>query len=129
MQGGALSGELESRRGTNNVRGRKNIPRVSLFRRSNHNKRIIQLIDESGTRTRVTQYGRLNSTSHQTIINALAHRAERFRSTRILSSNNASTDTPINETGTVDTSIIYDVINERERIALSEQQERDCVRN
>ncbi len=36
---------------------------------------------------------------------------------------------PINETGTVDTSKIADVIDERERIAISEQQEKECVRN
>jgi hypothetical protein len=129
VQRDALSGESESRRGTNYVRGRQNIRCVSLFRRSNHNKQIIQMIDESGTRTRVTQYGRLNTTSHQTIINALAHRAERFQSAGNLSLNNLLTGTLIDETGTVDTSKILDVINEREQIALSEQQERDYVRN
>ncbi len=43
--------------------------------------------------------------------------------------NTVTSGPPIDETGTVDTSKIADVIDKRERIAVSKQQEKECVRN
>jgi hypothetical protein len=46
-----------------------------MFRQSNQNLRIINLINEHGNRSCEVHEGRMNVISHQSVLHALEHRA------------------------------------------------------
>jgi hypothetical protein len=74
-----LSSQSDSRRRTRNkgitVQGRHNCKQASMFRQSNQNLRIINLIDEHGNCSCEVHEGRMNVISHQSVLHALEHRA------------------------------------------------------
>jgi hypothetical protein len=73
----ALSSQSESRCRTRNkgitARGRHNCKRASMFRQSNQNLRIINLIDKHGNQSCEVHEGRMNVISHQSVLHALEH--------------------------------------------------------
>ena len=75
----ALSGQSESRRRTRNkentTRGRHNCKQASMFRQSNQNLCVIDLIDKHGNQSCEVQDGRMNIISHKLVLHALEHRA------------------------------------------------------
>jgi hypothetical protein len=76
----ASSGSYESRRRANNQgeqaeRGRRNNIRTSMFRKSNQYQRTVNLVNKLGNRTSKVQEGRMNITSHNSVLAALEHRA------------------------------------------------------
>ena len=119
----ALSGQSVSRRETNNggARGRR---RNDRYKNIQNYQRVIETIDNIGTSTRTVLQGRMNPIVHNTILQALDHRARMTQFPRTLN------DSPtIDETGTVDMNNIMHVLEEKDRIAATEQQERQSVRD
>jgi hypothetical protein len=73
----ASSGLSESRRRTRNkgntVRGRHNCTQVSMFRQSNQNLPIIDLVDKYCNSSCEVQEGRMSVISHQLVLHVLEH--------------------------------------------------------
>jgi hypothetical protein len=133
----ASSGPYESRRRTNNqgeqaARGRRNNIRTSTFRKSNQYQRTIDLVNELGNRTSKVQEGRMNITSHNSVLAALEHRANQYRCHGKLGDIGDHTvlaAAAIDKTGTVDASyLLHNNSENNERLVLIEQQERNRVR-
>jgi hypothetical protein len=74
-----LSGQSESRRRTRNkgntAQGRNNCKQASMFKQSNQNLCVIDLIDKHGNQSCEVQDGRMNIISHKLVLHALEHRA------------------------------------------------------
>jgi hypothetical protein len=80
----ASSGPYESRRRANNQgeqakRGRRNNIRTSMFRKSNQYQQTINLVNKLGNRTSEVQEGRMNITSHNSVLAALENQANQYR--------------------------------------------------
>jgi hypothetical protein len=73
------SGLPESRRRTskegNTARGRHDSKQVSMFRQSNQNLHLIDLVNEHGNHSCEVQEGRMNVISHQSVLHVLEHHA------------------------------------------------------
>jgi hypothetical protein len=96
-----------------------------MFRRSIENQRVINLIDECGHQSHDIQEGRMNVTSHESVLAALENRANRYSnrgSTRGADYNLVSW--ALDETGTINASLLCNNGENNKRIALAEQQER-----
>jgi hypothetical protein len=78
-----------------------------MFRRSVENRRIINLIDGHGNHTCAVQEGRMNITSHKSVLAALENRASRYSNrgpTQGVDDNLVSW--ALDKTGTVDASFL-----------------------
>jgi hypothetical protein len=76
-----------------------------MFRRSVENQRVINLIDECGSRTCAIQEGRMNITSHKSVLAALVDRANRFSNQGSIRGADVNlVSQALDETGTVDVS-------------------------
>ena len=118
-------GDLQrtSRSGGNTSQGRHNRSRASNFRKISHFKRIVELVDVDGNRQRVVDRGQMNITRHETVLQVLTNRAQRFRrKMNVVGSEVSTHDWTVDETGTIDTSVI---ISELE----TEQQEISEMNN
>ncbi len=107
----ASSGLSVSRRGIsrggNSARGWNSRIRASMFRRTIENQRVINLIDECGHQSRAIQEGRMNATSHESVLAALENWANRYSnrgSTRKADNNLVSW--ALDETGTINASLL-----------------------
>ena len=104
---------------------RRSARRASLFRSSQQTRRIIELIDVYGDHSQHTLPGRMNITSHQSVLAALEARANRFSDRNKLSTlDDKLLSSALDETGTVDITcndldVSYD---ECERLALIQQE-------
>ncbi len=71
----ASSGLSESRHRTNNkgnsARGRHNCKQVSMFRQSNLNLHVIDLVNEYGNSPCEVQEGKMNVICHQSVLHVL----------------------------------------------------------
>ena len=77
--------------------------RAALFRSSQQNLRIIELIDENGVHSQHSLPGRMNITSHQAVLAALEARANRSSGRNKLSTlDEKLLSSALDETGTVD---------------------------
>ena len=77
-----------------------------MFRNSNNNERIINLINECGKPTCAVQAGRLGITSHESALAALENRANRFtRRGKLRGVDDNLVTWALDETGTIDTSL------------------------
>ncbi len=85
---------------------------------------MIETIDVDGATTRSVQQGRMATIAHEAIMHALDYRA---RGPHLPNKPNDSST--IDETGTVDMANIMYVLEERDQIAVTEQQERQSVRD
>ncbi len=121
------SGPSESRRRTNNkrrsARGQHNNRRASMFRRSN---REIELINKQGNWTCKVQVGRMNVTSHDSVLRILKNRANRFKCKgKLQGEDNRLLAWALDETGIINTLQILSVEEIHEKHALIEQQEKN----
>ncbi len=108
------SGSYKSRHGTNTnqgeqaARGRRNNLRTSIFRRKSYQyQQTIDLVNKQGNRTSKVQEGRVNITSHDSVLAALEHQAIRYRNQGKLGDigdRSVSAAAAIHKTGTVDVS-------------------------
>ena len=126
----ASSGPSDSRRRTSirgiSARGRHNSRRASMFRRSN---RITELIDELGNRTCEVQEGRMNTASHDQVLQALKYRANWFKGKRKHHGVDDRTFAwALDKTAIINTLQILSVKETCEKYLLIEQQEIDRVR-
>jgi hypothetical protein len=133
----ASSGPYESRRRANNqgeqaARGRHNNIHTSMFRKSNKYQRTIDLVDKLGNRTSEVQEGRMNITSHDSVLAALEHQVSWYRCTGKLGDIGDHTvlvAAAIDKRGTVNASYFLNNNSENnEQLELIERQERDRVR-
>ena len=109
--------------GGNTLQGRHNRSRASNFRKISHFKRIVELVDVDGIRRRVVDRGQKNITRHETVLQVLTNRAQRFRrKMNVVGSEVSTHDWTVDETGTINTSVI---ISELE----TEQQEISEMNN
>ena len=105
---------------------RRSARRASVFRKGQQLQRIIELIDERGILSQQVLMGRMNITSHQSVLTALEARANRFLGQNRLSTlDDKLLSSALDETGTVDYRCeeLDAFSDERERLALVEQQE------
>ncbi len=88
--------------GGNISRGRHNRSRASNFRKSSGLRQVIRLVDVIGNVRTVRRRGRMNSTSHTAVIDALSHRPINLcGKTRAVSYDKRRQNT-IDETGSLD---------------------------
>ena len=85
---------------------------------------MIETIDIHGETSRTVQHGRMAPIAHGAIMHALE-----IRSRGSYPSSNLNGNPTIDETGTVDMTNVINVLEERDRIAVTEQQERLSVRD
>jgi len=119
----ALSSPSKSRRRTENkgntTRGRHNCRRASIFKQSSQNQRVIELVDKHGNQSCDVQEGRLNEISHQSILCALEHRASRYKCKEKVSSvDDNLVSWALDETGTIDSTLLLNRTEMNERVAL-----------
>ncbi len=77
-----------------------------MFRKSIEYERSIKLIDEYGNQTTSVQEGWMRTTSHESVLAMLEHRANRYKSRGKLKGIDDNLVTwAMDETGTMDTSI------------------------
>jgi hypothetical protein len=88
--------------GGNTSRGRHNRSQASKFRRSSELRQVIKLVNVDGDVSTVRRKGRMNNTSHTSVLEALLHCASKFCGARQVG-NDARVCT-INKTGTLDMS-------------------------
>ena len=80
-----------------------------MFRNSQQNQRIIELIDDNGVHSQQILLGRMNITNHQTVLAALEARANRSSGCNKLSSfDDKLLSSALDETGTVAVDILCD---------------------
>jgi hypothetical protein len=125
----ALSSPSKSRCRTENkgntAWGRHNCRRASVFKQSSQNQRVIELVDEHGNRSYEVQEGRLNEISHQTILCALEHRASCYKCKEKVSSvDDNLVSWALDETGTINSTLLLNRTEMNERVALVELQEK-----
>jgi hypothetical protein len=128
----ALSSPSKSRRRTENkrntARGRHNCRQASVFKRSSQNQCVIELVDEHGNQSFEVQEGRLNEISHQAILRALEHRASCYKCKEKVSSvDDNLVSWALDETGTIDSTLLLNRTEMNERMALVELQEKVMV--
>ncbi len=128
----ASSGPLASRCRINNrgspARGWNGLVRTSVFRRSVENQLVINLIDECGNQISAIQGGRMNITSHESILAAVKNRASRYSNRGFTHrADNNLVSWALDERGTVDASFLCNNNENNEQIVLVEQQERNRV--
>jgi hypothetical protein len=103
-----------------------------MFRKSNQYQRTIDRVDELGNRTSKVQEGRMNITSHDSVLAAPEHQANRYRCKGKLGDIGDRTvlaAAAIDETGTVNAAYLLNNDSENdEQLVLTELQERDRVR-
>jgi hypothetical protein len=92
--------------GGNTSRGRHNRSRASHFHRSSEVRQIIRLIDVSGETREIRRWGRMNFTSHFSVLEALSARASRFGGLSRGRLGNAQHMWSVDETGTLDVSLL-----------------------
>jgi hypothetical protein len=96
-----------------------------MFRRSNQNLPIINLIDEHGNRSCEVHEGRMNVISHQSVLHALEHCASQHRCKGTLSSADVNqVSWALDKTGTVNLSLLLNGTEVNERVAFVELQEK-----
>ncbi len=89
---------------------------------SNDNERIINLINERGEPISAVQAGRMGITSHESTLAALENRANRFtRRGKLRGVDDNLVTWALDETGTIDTSLLCNNYENKERLALAEQ--------
>jgi hypothetical protein len=99
-----------------------------MFRRSNQNKRIINLIDECGEQTSTVQGGQMEITSHESVLAALENRANRFtRWGKLRGVDDNLVTWALDEKGTIDTSLFCKNHENNKWLALVKQQEGNRV--
>jgi hypothetical protein len=99
-----------------------------MFRYSNDNERIINLINKCGEPTCAVQAGRMGITSHESALAALENRANRFTCRGKLGGVDDNLVTwALDETGPIDTSLLCNNYENKEQLALAEQQEGNRV--
>jgi hypothetical protein len=99
-----------------------------MFRRSNRNERIINLIDEYGDQTSAVQGGRMETTSHESVLAALENCANRFtRWGKLRGVDDNLVTWALDETGSIDTSLFCKNHENKKRLALIKQQEGNRV--
>jgi hypothetical protein len=103
-----------------------------MFKKSNQYQRRINLVDKLGNRTSEVQEGRMNITSHDSVLAALEHQANWYRCKGKLGdigNRTVSAAATIDETGTVNASYLLNNDSENNKhLVLTELQERDRVR-
>jgi hypothetical protein len=134
----ASSGLYDSRRRNNTIqgeqvaRGRQNNLRTSIFRRKSYQyQRTINLVDKHGDRTSKVQEGRMNITSHDSVLATLEHQANQYRNKGKLGDigdHSILAAAAIDKTGMVEFSYMLHENGNNERLVLIEQQERNRVR-
>ena len=107
---------------------RRSTRRASLFRRHQQYQRVLELIDEHGNHSQHALTGRMNITSHLTVLLALEARANCFKGRGRLSTlDDKLLSSALDETGTVDyicnNENMYGISDECEQLALLEQQQ------
>jgi hypothetical protein len=82
---------------------------------------MIELVDVDGNRRRVESEGRMNGTKHETVLQVLTQRAERFRNRLGRSGlEGLGHAWAIDETGTIETSGLVTHKSEAEQLEISE---------
>ena len=110
------------------ARGRHNRRRASVFRQPKEYSRTINLINEFGERSSSVQGGHMEITSHTSVLTALEHRANRYTNRgRLTRVDDSLMAWALDETGTVDTSLLCKKYEQGERLALVKQQEECWV--
>jgi hypothetical protein len=105
----------------NTSRGRHNQARADKFRKCTEFCRVIELIDVDGIRRRVVMGGRMNGTKHETVLQVLTQRAERFRSRLGRPGQEGLGHAwAIDETGTIETNGLVTGDSETEQLEISE---------
>jgi hypothetical protein len=99
--------------GGNTSRGRHNRSQAIKFHRGNEIRQVIRLVDVNGNTRTVRQQGRMNTTNHSSVLDALSAHASRFDRSRRGDMDNARPIWSIDETGTLDVSTL-DICNENE---------------
>jgi hypothetical protein len=130
----ASSSLSESRHRTSNkgntARGRHNYKQVSMFRQSNQNLHVIDLIDEHGNCSCEVQEGRMNVISHQSVLHVLEHRASQYQCKGQLSGiDDNLVSWALDKTETVNLSLLLNGTEANKRATLVEQQEKVGLRN
>jgi hypothetical protein len=93
---------------------------------------MINLVNKQGNRTSKVQEGRMNITSHDSVLAALEHRANQYRNQGKLGDigdRSVSAAAAIDETGTANVSYMLHKIEDVGQLALIEQQELNRVRD
>jgi hypothetical protein len=99
-----------------------------MFRLSNQNERIINLIDKCGEWTSSVQGGWMEITSHESILAALENHANRFtRRGKLRGVDDNLVTWALDKTGTIDTSLFCKNHENNKWLALVEQQEGNRV--
>jgi hypothetical protein len=127
-----LSCQSESRHRTRNTgntaRGWHNCKQASMFRQTNQNLRVTDLIDEHSNQSCEVQEGRMNIISHMSILHALEHHASQYRCKGKLSSaNNNLVSWALDKTGTVDLFLLLNGTEVNEQVVLVGLQEKSRV--
>jgi hypothetical protein len=99
-----------------------------MFRYSNDNERIINLINERGEPICAIQAGWMGITSHESTLAALENRANHFtRRGKLRGVDDNLVTWALDKTGTIDSSLLCNNYENKERLALAEQQEGNRV--
>ncbi len=99
-----------------------------MFQRSSANSGCIDLINELGNCSCVVQEGRMEITSHESVLAALEDRASRFSCRgKVQGVDDTLVSWALDETGTVDTCSLCRNHDNSEQLVLTEQQERSRV--
>jgi hypothetical protein len=94
----------KNRPGGNLLRGKHNRSRASNFRKCTEYRREIELIDVDGNHTKVRTRGRMNVMQHDTVLQALTHRAQRFHRRLSVIPKDPQHSWTLDETGMLETS-------------------------
>ena len=123
----ASRGSSQSRRRTTNGEPRcsHSRRRASAYRKSDTNLRLIVLIDEHGNKTRKELHGNMEVIRHESILEALSNRANRFRNLgKMTSVDNNHASFALDETGTINTMSLQNFRENEEFRTHTEQTER-----
>jgi hypothetical protein len=101
-----------------------------MFRRSEQNLRVIELVDERDGTTREERYGSMANASHVSLLRALTERADRLRNNRgkLANADDLLTSWAIDKTGMINASLFHSTKENEEQRSATEQQERRRVR-
>jgi hypothetical protein len=99
-----------------------------MFRQSNQNLHVIDLIDEHSNCSCEVQEGRMNVISHQSVLHVPEHRASQYQCKGKLSGvDNNLVSWALDESGTVNLSLLLNGTEANEQAKLVELQEKGRV--
>jgi hypothetical protein len=112
----------------NTAREQHNCKQVSMFRQSNQNLRVIDLIYTHGNCSYEVQEGRMNVISHESVLQVLEHHASQYQCTEKLSGfDDNLVSWALDATGMVNSSLLLNGTEANEQAMLVELQKKGWV--